>query len=232
MTEQLDGSRPQREFRAEWLINAEAIGAEGPGFPFAYREIVDDRRGRYLVQGPEHLASQTPEEVVFCAAIFRNDPFCAATERASAAPNVLSYPIQLLRGWGPTALYDLAGWREVDLAATVDTDSWSRRTTTSVRGINVECFLVVGETAAANPGFEVCYTDDDEHLVATVDLQGDGVFEIELVRYQRTIGDEDFDTGLEDAIEQKASLQEQLLRLFPEVPAPRPTPEPTLEEAG
>jgi len=225
-------SRAQREFRAEWLIDAEAIGAEGPGFPFAYREIVDDRQGRYLVQGPEHLATQTPDEVVFCAAIFRNDPFCAASERASTAPNVLSYPVQLLREWGPTALYDLAGWREVDLAATVDTQAWSRRSTVSARGINVECFAVVGATAAANPGFEVCYTDDAQHLVATVDLQGDAFYEIELVRYERSVGDEDFVTGLEPSIEQKASLQEQLLRLFPEVPAQRPTAVPTTEEAS
>lgn len=226
-----DGRRPQREYRAEWLVDAEAIGADGPGFPFAYREIVDDRLGLYLVQGPQHLATQNPDEVVFCAAIFRGDPYCAASERASTAPNVLSYPVQLLRGWGPIALYDLAGWREVDLAASVDTESWNRRTTVSNRGINVECFVVVGATTAANPGFEVCFTDDAEHLVANVDLQGDGFYEVELVRYESNVGFEDFVTGLEESVEQKASLQEQLLRLFPEVPAPRPTAVPTIETA-
>lgn len=216
---------PPRVYRAEWLIDAEAVGAEGPGFPFRYVEVVDDRTGRYLVQAPNHLATQVPDEVVFCAAIFRNDPYCASTPRPENTPPVFSYPVQLLRSWGPNALYDLAGWREVSLVAETEPGAWNRRRDV-VRDIRVECFAVVGETAAAREGFEVCYTDDDLHLVASVDLQGDLVYEIDLIAYDPFVDAEDFETNLEEFVEASASLQDQLITLFPEIPAPRPTPTP------
>lgn len=217
-----------RQYDARWLINAEAVGADGPGFNFLYREVVDDRTGRYLVQSPNHLATQAPDQVVLCAAIFRVDPYCAATERPDNTPPVYSYPVQLLREWGPFELYDLAGWRELDLVSRTEPDAWNRRTFT-IRDIPVECFTVIGETSAARTGFEVCYTDDDLHLVASVDLQGDLVYEIDLQAYERTVDDESFETGLEEFIEAKSSLQDQLITLFPEIPAARPTPTPDPE---
>lgn len=215
-----------RSYRAEWLIDAEAVGADGPGFPFLYREVIDDRNERYLVQSPNHLASQQPDQVVFCAAIFRSDPYCALSQRSEEAPPVLSYPVQLLRSWGPSQLYDIASYREIDVVARNDPDSWSRRTD-SFNGIAVECFDVIGETTAAGPGFEVCFTADDLHLVAAVDLQGDLVYEIDLQAYVPVI-DDDFATGLDDFYEEKATLQDQLLSLFPEIPAARPTPTPEI----
>ncbi|MEM7093481.1 MAG: hypothetical protein AAF567_10805 [Actinomycetota bacterium] len=214
-----------RAYDASWLVNAEAVGVNGPGFPFLYREVVDDASGRYLVQSPAHLATQDPEVVVFCAAIFRSDPYCASTERPDNTPPVLSYPVQLLRTWGPVDLYDLATWREVDLVAQNEPAAW-RRTNTTIADTPVECFSVVGETSAARTGFEVCFTDDDLRLVASVDLQGDLVYEIDLRSYERTIADDAFETGLDEFIEAKQSLQDQLITLFPEIPAPRPTPTP------
>ena len=219
---------PTRQYDAEWLINAEAVGVDGPGFDFLYREVVDDGTGRYLVQSPAHVATQSRDAVIFCAAIFRSDPYCSETERPEDTPPVLAYPLQLLRSWGPHELYDLAGWREVSLVAAAEPDAWSRRTEV-VGEIAVECFAVVGETSAAREGFEVCFTNDDLHLVASVDLQGDLVYEIDLISYRRTIADDAFETGLDEFIEAKESLQDQLVTLFPDVPAPRPTPTPDLE---
>lgn len=216
---------PTRQYTAEWLIDAEAVGVDGPGFDFLYREVVDDATGRYLVQSPAHIATQSRESVVFCAAIFRVDPYCAATERPENTPPVLAYPLQLLRSWGPSQLYDLAGWREVSLVAATEPNAWARRTEV-VGEIPVECFAVIGETSAARTGFEVCFTNDDLHLVASVDLQGDLVYEIDLIAYERTIAEDAFETGLDDFIEAKASLQDQLITLFPDVPAARPTPTP------
>lgn len=217
---------PPRQYAAEWFIDAEAVNADGPGYRFVYREVVDDRVGHYLVQSPNHLASQTPDQVVFCAAIFREDPFCAATERAEGTPNVLSYPIQILSDWGPGPLYDLASYREIKLVVARDQAAWEQRTDVIADDIPVECFAVVGETTAASIGFDICFTSDDLHLVASVDLHGDLLNEIDLLAYSRTVTDEDLVTGLEEFIEEKPAVQEQLLALFPEIPAPRPTPTP------
>ena len=62
-----------------------------------------------------------------------------------------------------------------------------------------------------------------------MDLQNDLIFEIDLLSYKRVSVAEDFETGLDDFIEALPSLQEQLLDLYPEIPAPRPTPNPTPE---
>jgi hypothetical protein len=225
--EPVELSDPPRRYSAEWLIDADAAGGDGPGFPFLYREVADDQRGEYLVLTHNHLARQTPEEVVFCAAVSRVplDPYCASAPRAEGAPNVLAYPVQLLREWSPRALYDLAGHREVSLVAASDPGNWNRRVTES-NGIPVECFLVTGSTPAADTGFEICFTDDDLHLVASVDLQNDLMFEVDLLSYRRFDIADDFETGLEEFFEERPSLQEQLLDLYPEVPAPRPTPTP------
>lgn len=219
-----------RRYRAEWFINAEAVNVDGPGYPFVYREIVDDRLGRYLVQSPNHLAVQSPEEVLFCAAILRDDPYCASSPRAGGTPNVLSYPIQLLRGWGPRAIYDLASHREVAMVAGGDPVNWDHRFA-QIGDTDVECFTVVGETTAAATGFDICYTDDDLHLVASVDLQSDLVYEIDLISYSPQVRDSDFETGLEQFVEARPSLQEQLLALYPEIPAPRPAPTAVPEES-
>lgn len=212
-------------YDATWLVDAEAVGADGPGFPYLYREVVDDRAGRYLVQSANHLATQQADEIVFCAAIYRVDPYCASAPRAENTPPVYAYPLQLVRSWGPNQLYDLAGWREINLVVDTEPGAWSRRADV-VRDVPVECFTVVGETAAARTGFEICFTDDELHLVASVDLQGDLVFEIDLQSYERQLAPDAFETGLEEFIEAKPSLQDQLITLFPEIPAPRPTPTP------
>jgi len=223
-------NNPARRYSAEWLIDIAAIDLtelDDVASPFIYREVVDDLTGTYLVESPNHLALQSPEEVVLCAAVSRVplDPFCASTPRAEGSPHVLSYPVQLIRGdWGPSSLYDLASYREVSLVAASDPDNWSVSTTTAAAGFAIECFLVSGETTAAAQGFEICYTDDDLHLVASVDLQNDLIFEIDLLSYERIEILDDFETGFEDFTAERPSLQEQLLDLYPEIPAARPTP--------
>lgn len=222
--------REPRTYDIEWTINAEAVGVDGPGYAFRYREVVDDRRGRYLVRSPDHVAVQTPDRVLFCAAILRADPYCAATGRAEGAPNVLSYPVQLLRSWGPDRLYELAGYREVSLVAAAEPNAWDI-TKTAIADTPVECFAAVQATSAAAVGFEVCFVADEHHLVASVDLNGDRFYEIDLAHYRRGIDDESFVTGLEPYVEEKARLQDQLIAMFPDIPAPRPTPTPD-PEAG
>jgi len=219
-----------RRYSAEWLIDTSALDLdESISSPFLYREVVDDQTGTYLVESPNHLALQRPEEVVLCAAISRVplDPFCASAPRADGSPHVLSYPVQIIRrDWGPDSLYDLASYREVSLVAASDPDNWSTQQTTATSGFAIECFLAIGETSAAATGFEVCYTDDELHLIASVDLQNDLVFEIDLINYERIDILEDFETGLDDFIDERPTLQDQLLELYPEIPAARPTPTP------
>jgi len=217
-----------RRYSAEWLIDADAVSAEDVPSQYLYREVVDDQTGSYLVQGPRHLALQRSEEVVFCSAITRLplNPYCASTPRAEGAPHVLSYPVQLLREWGPAPLYELASYREVSLVAASDSENWTQWITTSASNFAVECFVVTGETTAATEGFEICFTNDDLHLVASVDLQSDLVYEIDLLSYERFGISEDFETGLEEFYEPRPALQEQLLDLYPEIPATRPTPAP------
>lgn len=224
----IDIENTVRRYSAEWLVNASAVGIDDIESPYFYREVVDDQTGTYLVEAPNHLALQFEDEVVFCAAVRRIplDPYCATSPRAEGAPRVLSYPIQLLRDWSPRGLYDLASYREVSLVASADPDNWSRQLTRGNNDIPIECFLVTGETSAANTGFEICFTNDDLHLVASVDLQHDLVFEIDLRYYERFNVIGDFETGLDEFFEAKPSLQEQLLDLYPEIPAPRPTPTP------
>ena len=219
---------PPRRYSAEWLIDARAVELdEEVASPFIYREVVDDQIGMYLVESPNHLALQEPEEVLLCAAVSRVplNPYCASSPRAEGSPHVLSYPIQVIRGdWEPSSLYDLASYREVSLVAASDPDAWVTQLTTATAGFPIECFLAVGETSAAATGFEICFTNDDLRLVASVDLQNDLVFEIDLLRYERTAIADDFETGLDDFVENRPELQEQLLDLYPEVPAPKPTP--------
>ena len=220
-----------RLYSADWLIDAEAAGLKDVGSPYLYREVGNDRTGTYLVSAPNHLALQRPDEVTFCAAIDRLplDPFCASSPRAEGAPHVLSYPIQLLKDWAPSQVYELASYREVSLVAASDTDNWSQRKAV-VNDIAVECFTVTGETNAAAKGFDICFTDDDLHLVASVDLQSDLVFEIDLVSYKRSSITDDFETGLEEFFEDRPDLHEQLLDLYPEIPAARPTPSPNTDD--
>ncbi len=221
---------PPRRYSAAWLINTSAIelDEEVPS-PFIYREVVDDLTGTYLVESPNHLALQRPDEVVLCAAVSRVplNPYCAASPRADGAPNVLSYAVQVIRrDWAPSSLYDLASYREVSLVAASDPDAWASQITTAPAGYSIECFLATGETSAAATGFAICFTDDDLHLVASVDLQNDLVFEIDLLSYERVGIADDFETGLDEFIEERPGLQDQLLDLYPEIPAPRPTPTP------
>ncbi len=224
---------PPRRYSAAWLIDTSALdlGDDIPS-PFIYREVVDDLTGTYLVESPNHLARQDPDEVLFCAAVSRVplNPYCAASPRAEGAPNVLSYPVQIIRrDWAPSSLYDLASYREVSLVAASDPDSWTSQFTTAPGGYPIECFLVTGETSAASTGFTICFTDDDLHLVASVDLQNDLVFEIDLLSYERSAIADEFETGLDEFVEARPALQEQLLALYPEIPAPRPDPTPATE---
>ena len=224
---------PPRRYSAEWLIDTSGVElVEEVASPFIYREVVDDQIGKYLVESPNHLALQQPTRVVFCAAVSRVplDPYCAAVPRADGAPHVLSYPVQILRrDWGPRSLYNLASYREVSLVAASDPEAWITQKTTATSGFPIECFLVISDTSAAATGFEICFTDDDLHLVASVDLQNDLIFEIDLLSYERVAIADDFEIGLDDFIEDRPSLHQQLLDLYPEIPAPRPTPTTTPE---
>ena len=217
-----------RMYSATWLIDPSAVNAEGVDEPYLYREVVDDRNGLYLVESPNHVATQTPQEVVFCAAIARVplDPYCASSPRAEDTPNVLSYPIQLLHEWGPRELYDVASHREIALVAASDTQNWDQRVGRAANGIEVECFAVTGTTTAAATDFEICFTNDELHLVASVDVQGDLIFEIDLLSYERENLEDDLVTGFEGFHQALPQLQEQLLNLYPDIPAPRPTPTP------
>ena len=127
---------PPRRYSAEWLIDTSALDLDDTvASSLLYREVVDDQTGTYLVESPNHLALQRPEEVVFCAATSRVplDPFCAAAPRAGGAPHVLAYPIQVIRrDWAPSSLYDLASYREVSLVAASDPDNWSIQAWSSV----------------------------------------------------------------------------------------------------
>ena len=51
------------------------------------------------------------------------------------------------------------------------------------------------------------------------------VFSIEIPELE----DDDFVTGFEDFVEARPELQDQLLDLYPEIPAARPTPAPDLD---
>lgn len=219
-----------RRYSAEWLIDTTALDMDTDvRSPYLYREVVDDRSGSYLAESPTHLAVQGNDEVVLCAAVTRLplDPYCATAPRAEGTPNVLAFPLQLIRrDWSPSGVYDLASYREVSLVAATEPGSWQTQITTSTSGFPVECFLVIGETNAANRGFEICFTNDDLRLVASVDLQNDFVYEVDLLRYDRTSVVEDLVTGLEDFYENRPSLHEQLLALYPEIPAPREDQEP------
>jgi len=225
------GHRPRARLSLLALLMLVIAACSGAS-EFIYREVVDDRAGRYLVETADHLAVQTPDDVLLCAAIGRVplDPYCASTPRADGTPHVLAYPIQLLKGdWSPTALYDLAGYREVSLVAAADPDNWTTQRTLANAGFPIECFLASGETSAAATGFEICFTDDDLHLVASVDLQNDLIFEIDLLSYEITSISEDFETGIDRFIEDRPGLHEQLIDLYPEIPAPRATPVPNVD---
>jgi len=204
-----------RRYVAEWLVDAEAIGREAGGLPFNYVEIVDDRDGVYLVQGPEHLAKQTRAEVVFCAGIFAVSPSCAATARPRGVPDVLAIGLRAITEWSPTKLYQLSTPTEFEQAIAEDPTNWtSRRATHGTTP--VVCYAAAAGSRAAQEGFEVCFTDDENELVASVDLQGDFLLDISLERYGSEITE--FDLELPATVRRDADVYDQLVYIFPAVP--------------
>lgn len=204
-----------RQYVAEWLVDAEAIGRDAGGQPFAYVEIVDDRDGIYLVRGPEHVALQTRSEVVFCAGLFAVSPSCASTPRPRGVPDVLAIGLRAIKDWSPTALYQLSTPTEFEQAIVEDPTKWTTRN--GQHGtIPVVCYAASAGSRSAQGGFEVCFTDDENALVASVDLQGDFLLDITLERYDRERND--FDLDLPAEVRSDADVYDQLVYIFPAVP--------------
>lgn len=215
-------SAPGRVYVAQWLVDAEAANREGPGFPFTYREVVDEREGVYLVQSPDHLALQTRPSVVFCAGIFRSRGVCASSPRPDGVPDILAIGPTRLKEWSPESIFEVADPRTIGTVAEAEPDAWTTRSLV-IAGVATDCFVVVGDTSAAPEGFEVCFTADDNRLIASLDLEGDFILEVELREYRTNVTEADTVVPF-DLIESDA-LYENLVLLFPELP-PEPTPEP------
>lgn len=211
---------------AEWLVNSSTMAPELKGGSYLYREVFDSRRNSFLIQSPNHIARQTARTVVFCAATNRLDPYCAQQGRSKNSPALLAYPLQQIREWSPESLYELASRREIEIAAARDPQAWDIDRQSSNFNTPVICYEVVGETNAAPLGFQVCYTDDANRVLASLDIHGDFVLEVELVNYTRSVYEDDFVIGFEEFIEESSSLYNSLIRLYPEIPIPRPTPTP------
>lgn len=223
-------NQPNRTYSVEWLVNSAAAGRERPGFVYLYREVVDDSEGVYLAEVPDHLAVQTREEVIFCAAILRsNGGVCSKVERPSGVPDVVSIAVETLRDWGPESVFELADPRLIETAAEADPTSWQRRNAV-LADTPVECFAVVDDTnidVGVALGFEVCFIDDDERLVASLDVQGDLVFEIDLLRYGSSYSENDLLPSATPA--ESPALFDQLVAAFPDLPA-EPTPTAVADE--
>ena len=86
----------------------------------------------------------------------------------------------------------------------------------SHRGIAVRCWEVVSETSEAPLGFKVCFTDDDNALIATIDLTGDLLLEVDMQSYASDVPAALFEVEAE--VQQDPGLYERLLFMFPEVP--------------
>lgn len=215
-----DGNRARtdspRRYVAEWLVDAQAIGLEVFGVnPYSYVEVVDDREGTYLVLGPEHLVRQTREQVVFCAGVFAVAPACASIERPRGVPDIQSVAVTRVKEWAPDRVYQLADLRGFEEVAETDPAAWQTRTGVHL-GVPVRCFTAVGPNPSAPEGFDVCITDDDNELIATLDLQGDVLLDISLERYETTLSE--FDLGLPAEVTSDADVFDQLVYIYPQVP--------------
>jgi len=216
-----------RSYTAEWIVDAAAIGRE-PGYAYRFVEIVDDAEGVYFTSGPDHLSLQTPPEVVFCAGILQAEPRCASTERPNGTPNVLALGPSVIREWHPEQVYEVANYRRMDLIADAEPESWTRSKEASLE-IAVECFRPTVSDEGTPVGLSLCYTSDDEHLLASVDMNGDDIFEVYLDRYE-PVPDEDQLEIPFDVIGD-AKQYEQLLVIFPNVPI-TPTPVPVDDDGN
>lgn len=216
-----------RSYTAEWIVDAAAIGRE-PGYAYRFVEIVDDAEGIYFTSGPDHLSLQTPPEVVFCAGILQVEPRCASTERPEGTPNVLALGPSVIREWHPERVYEVANYRRMDLIADAEPDAWTRSNEASVN-IAVECFRPRLRDEGMPDGLSLCYTRDDEHLLASVDMNGDDIFEVYLDRYEPTPDADQLEIPFEVIGDEKQ--YEQLLVIFPNVPV-TPTPVPVDEDGN
>jgi len=216
-----------RSYTAEWIVDAAAIGRE-PGYAYRFVEIVDDAAGVYFTSGPDHLSLQTPPEVVFCAGILQVEPRCASTERPNGTPNVLALGPAVIREWHPEQVYEVANYRRMNLIANAEPDAWVRSNEASV-DIAVECFRPLVRDEGTPEGLSLCYTRDAEHLLASVDMNGDDIFEVYLDRYEPVPDQDQLDIPFE--VVGDAKQYEQLLVIFPNVPI-TPTPVPTDEDGN
>lgn len=207
-----------RSYQASWLVSSSAAGYDDVG-SYVFTEAVDDVTGRYLVRSSQHLGFQTPDEVVFCAGISRELPYCATAKRAQGVPHVLSYPLQRLNEWRPDQLFDLASYRTLEFTAKQDEQNWSKEART-INNIATECFVVTGDSPAARPGFTACFTTDERRLLALLDVQGDAATEVLLLEDTALTADS-FTTGFEEFYEARPLLQERLLEIYPELPVER-----------
>ena len=207
-----------RRYRAEWFIDAGAAGRTEPGIPYAYIEVIDDREGRYYLQSPKHLAVQTRDAVIICADIWTTagEPSCAQKPRPAGVPDVASIALGKLRDWSPKGVFEVAGEITIEVVANASPDVWQSERDVH-REVPVSCWGVIAPTSAAPPGFRICYTADDNELVASIDLNGDGLLEADLTRYEPSIDDDRFELPYE--IIQDERVFELLVFIFPEIPA-------------
>lgn len=204
-----------RRYRAEWVIEPTTAGRDG-GL-FVYAEVIDDRNGMYSAQSGTHRAVQTRESVAICADILRppEDVKCASIERADAVPDVASYAITRLREWSARGIFELAGEPTMAAAAAANPVVW-RTTDENHRGVPVTCWEVIGDTSAAPRGFKTCFTFDPNGLIASLDLTGDTILEVDLQNYAFDVEERDFELPY-DVIEDPI-VYDQLLYIFPELP--------------
>jgi len=210
-------TKTPRRYRAEWVVDAGAAGRTDPGYPYIYAEVIDDVRGQYMVQTATHLATQSREASAICADIFREDGrvSCASIPRPDGVPDVASIAMTRLRDWSPAGVFEIVGPRSIEAAAAEDPDSW-RATSAEHRSVPVRCWTVVAETPSAPLGFNVCFTDDGNNLVASLDLTGDELFEVDLQLYSDDVPESTFEIGFE--LVEDATVYEQLVFIFPQLP--------------
>lgn len=217
-----------RRYRAEWIIEPTSAGREG-GL-YVYTEVVDDRTGSYSARSRTHRAVQSRENVAICADILRppEEVKCASIKRPDAVPDVASYALSRLREWSPRGVFEVAGEAAIAAAAAANPSTW-QTTDEQHRGVPVTCWAVVGETSAAPLGFKTCFTFDPNGLIASLDLTGDAILEIDLENYSFDVDEFDFELPFE--VIDDPIVYDQLLYIFPELPVGSDADQ-TLAEAG
>lgn len=206
-----------RRYRAEWVVNALAAGRQDPDAPYIYVEMIDDPNGRTLVQTATHLAFQDLESAAICAAIFspEEQTSCASVARPDQVPNVASIAVTALRDWSPAGVFEVAGQASMRAAAARDPEAWTMRGDDH-RGVPVDCFAVVRDTPTAPTGFDICYTRDGNGLIATLDLTGDELLEVDLQLYTSQVSSESFELAYDIPVD--PTIYEQLVFIHPQIP--------------